>query len=160
MPLNKSEENLVELSESRVSVDETVSDTSNVADEVEMSLEIIRYPAYHFKDAGAYYVENAKPRSIRRAKSNDSLLTPNLRVANANRAFRDVAAAANPQSTTTLSHNREEMHVNTSVTLPYSSSPTAYQYVGTSSSTEWGSASAVHNCSPRVHSNSVSFFEG
>jgi hypothetical protein len=159
MPLNKSEENLVELSESRVSIDETVSDTSTVADDVEISLEIIRYPAYHFKDAGAYYVENAKPRSIRRAKSNDSLLTPKLRVANANRNYGNVATAASPQLT--LSHDRGGSSENTSVTIPYSSSATAaYQYVGTSASTEWGSSTVVHNCSPQTRNNSVSFFEG
>jgi hypothetical protein len=118
MPLNKSEENLVGFSESSISIDETVSDTSTVADENEISLEIIRYPAYHFKDAGAYIVENAKPRSIRRAKSNDSLLTPKPRVANANRTCGNVVTTGSPQ-VATLSRDQEVLPQETSVTSPY-----------------------------------------
>jgi hypothetical protein len=160
VPLNKSEENLVGLSESSMSVDETVSDSSTVADENEISLEIIRYPAYHFKDAGAYIVENSKPRSIRRAKSNDSLLTPKLRVANVNRTYGNVVTTGNPQVATTLPHGQEDLSEETSVTLPYGSASASCQYADTSASSAWVSSSAANNCSPRSHSGSVCFFEG
>jgi len=145
MKRNKSAENIVELTETSASSVDNVSETSADTSEVEISFEIVRYPAYHFKDAGAYCVENAKPRSVRRAKSNDSLLTPKMRVANPAYTGSEVSPTVDQQWTDSPNYQMNSSQ-NKSFTLPYNSTPLTLPYGSTSATPltlPYGSSSAT-----------------